>query len=226
MVEDEARLQRLVAALAHKLRNRLGVIQTAAYNIKQKTANPLINSSAAKIEKQVGEASRIINGLADFSRIKTPTLERADIFRLLEECLDNAQKTFSGRNVTVYKKYSDVHQKHVDADRSLLKELITCLLNNAYEALFERDGAVEVIASYDSADGNYTICIRDNGGGISPENLPKIGEPFFSTKTDGVGLGLNVCQKVVDLHGGSLKVESEEGIGTSVTVLLPSRINV
>jgi signal transduction histidine kinase len=222
MVEDKAQLRMLVSALAHKLRNRLGVIQTAAYNIKQKAVDPRIHSSVDKIEKQVNEASRTINGLVTFSRIETLAFERTDIYQLLEECLDNVQKTFSEANVTVYKKYSDVRGKYLNVDPAQTKVLITCLLNNAHEALVEREGAIEVNATYDTAGEQWAIGIRDNGAGISPENLQKIGEPFFSTKADGVGLGLNVCKKIVDLHGGSLKVESEIGVGTLVTVFLPA----
>lgn len=222
MVEEEAELQRLVSALAHELRNRLGMIQSAVYNIKHKAANPLIDSSVDKIERQIDEASRTINGLVDFSRIKTPAFERTDIYDLLEECVDEVQIKFFERNVVVIKKYSDVQGKHLDADQAQIKLLMTCLLSNAREALLETQGAVEVIASYDGIDGQLAIVIRDNGVGIGPENLQKIGEPFFSTKSGNVGLGLNMCQKIADLHGGRLKVESEIGAGTTVTVLFPS----
>jgi signal transduction histidine kinase len=213
----------LAVALAHKLRNRLGVIQTAIYNIKQKASSPQVDSSIHKIERNVFELSQIITSLVAFTRIEMPSYQRTHIYDILEECLENTQTAFAGWEVTVRKKYDPINGSHIDGDPLQIKEVFTNLLRNAYEALAERKGDVEVNASLDRRSGEMAICIKDNGAGISPDNLAKVGQPFFSTKAEGVGLGLNSCYKIVGLHGGHIEIESECEKGTTVTVHLPQK---
>jgi signal transduction histidine kinase len=208
-------------ALAHKLRNRLGVIQTAIYNIKQKAANPEIGPSIAKIERKIFESSQIIAGVVAFARIETPSYQATNIYDILEECLENARAFFSERDVTVSKKYQWIDGSRIDVDPQQMKEVFTNLLRNAYEAVAERKGEIEVYASLEGASGEMAVRIQDNGTGISADNLAKIGEPFFSTKSEGAGLGLTSCYKIVGLHGGRIEIESELERGTTVTVRLP-----
>jgi signal transduction histidine kinase len=215
----------LAVALAHKLRNRLGVIQIAIYNIKQSVSDPQIDSSIGRIERNVLESSRILAGFVAFTRIKMPSYQRTLVYDILEECLETVQKDFKGWEVTLSRKYNRISGCPIDGDPLQLKEVFANLLRNAYEALTERKGEIEVGASFDSACGEMLVRIKDNGAGISAEDLARIREPFFTTKTENAGIGLTSCDKIVDLHGGRIEIESEVEKGTTVTVHLPDREN-
>ncbi len=104
--------------------------------------------------------------------------------------------------------------------RDQLKQVFLNLLKNAAEATASPEGQVEVTASQE--ESHVLIRIRDNGCGIPEEYLPRIWEPFFTTKGQaGTGLGLDLCRQIVEAHGGTLTVESRVGQGTTFTVRLP-----
>ena len=105
--------------------------------------------------------------------------------------------------------------------------MLVNLLNNAIDAVIARHGssggAIQ-IESGPTENGQVEIKIRDNGSGISPENLKKVFTPFFTTKPvgKGTGLGLSVCYGIIDKMGGSMSVDSQENDGTTFTIRLPS----
>ena len=107
----------------------------------------------------------------------------------------------------------------VEADPLQMKEVFSNILNNAYDALSEREGKILVTARIDNA--LITLEVKDDGPGILAEDRARLFEPFFTTKSKGTGLGLPVCRQIVNLHGGSINIESEHGRGTTVTVRLP-----
>ena len=97
-----------------------------------------------------------------------------------------------------------------------LKEVLINLVENARGA-----GASEVVIEVArQADGRITFRVRDNGSGISPEDLPRVFEPKFSTTTSGTGLGLAICKRLVESWGGTIRAESVVGVGTAVTFFL------
>lgn len=215
----------LAIALSHKLRNRLGIIQTAIYNIKHKAENPQISSSINKIENSINESSQIIEGLTAFARIGMPKRRRTEIRELIEACLVDAQTAFAGWNVAIDRKYRDVKIGCVEADPEQLKEVFGNLLRNAYQSLPDKQGAIEIDARIDDLNREVAVVIKDNGGGIDSDNLAKIREPFFSTKPTNVGLGLTISYHIIDLHDGRIEVESAPRKGTKVTVWLPLKRN-
>src|SRR5207244_4111306 len=97
-------------------------------------------------------------------------------------------------------------------------QVVVNLVRNAAQASAPT-GEVAVIV--DQRDGQALVQVRDQGSGMPPEVLARLGEPFFTTKERGSGLGLGISRRVVDEHGGRLEVQSQPGQGTSVTVLLP-----
>ncbi|MFA5117729.1 MAG: PAS domain S-box protein [Candidatus Omnitrophota bacterium] len=202
----------LAATVAHELRNPLGVIRTAAYNIRRKTLNsPFLEGHLGNIEKKVIESDQIISNLLFYSRIKMPQYERVNLSAIIEECLATAKNNFPKAKVVLKKKLSGVHGLYVEADPLQVKEVFSNILNNAYQALPNEKGKIEVEASLEEPLGLVNVSFTDNGVGIEPENLQKLAEPFFTTKTKGTGLGLTVCYHVVNLHGGKLEVKSQKG---------------
>ncbi len=105
-----------------------------------------------------------------------------------------------------------------------LEQVVINLIQNACQALTEHNQSIEVSTRHDSATGQNVVAVRDEGVGISPENLPQILDPFFTTRHDsgGTGLGLSISSRIVEEHGGTMHFESEPGLGTRVEVALPT----
>ncbi|MBN2352993.1 MAG: PAS domain S-box protein [Spirochaetales bacterium] len=210
----------LAATVAHELRNPLAAINIASYNIARKADTPLIESHLATIRKKVTESDQIINNLLFYSRIKFPRFETTEVEALLAECLSLTVGRY-GPSVTVKQSFDGLRGAAVSADPLQLREVFSNILNNAYDAIAEKneEGTIEIRGA--RGEGLVKISVSDNGSGISKDHLERLFEPFFTTKAKGTGLGLAVCRQIVNLHGGSIRLASEEGEGTTVEVRLP-----
>ena len=107
------------------------------------------------------------------------------------------------------------------ADAEKLKQAMLNLIINAVQAMPETGGKIEVQAYDDSEKGGIIINVKDDAGGIPAEALDRIFEPFFTTRQRGTGLGLAIVKKIIDLHNGTVEVQSELGVGTCVRLFLP-----
>lgn len=212
----------LAASVAHELRNPLGVIQMAAYNLRKKTQDPALERHLANIEKKVLESDQIINNLLGYSRIKTPLYEMVSLPDLVNECLENTAKRFQTHKVRIEKDLKAVREETIEADPVQIKEVLNNILANAYQAMEDNKGRIQIRGSL-TPGGEVEIRIQDNGAGIEKEDLELVFDPFFTRKSRGTGLGLSICQELVRLHGGRIEIQSEKGKGTSVAVALPRR---
>lgn len=212
----------LAATVAHELRNPLGVIRTAAYNIKRKAQNPLLDSHLTNIEKKILEADQIINNLLFYSRLKAPHIESVRLLDILKDCIASVKNKYTGYTIAVTKRVNSTKDDFIEADPLQLGELFNNILGNACDALIGHKGQIEVTAQKDKL-GNIIVQVKDDGIGMDAEQLKRIFEPFYTTKAKGTGLGLAVCKQIVTLHNGAIEVESEQGKGTAVTVTLPLR---
>jgi two-component system NtrC family sensor kinase len=210
----------LAATVAHELRNPLGVIHAAAYNIKRKAKNPLIEGHLSNIEKKTREADQIINNLLFYARLRLPQFQPLNLYDTILECIETSRARFKGQRIIFKKNMRAVKKTLIEVDPVQIKEVFTNILNNAFEASLEQKGKIIVNASPDGP-GNIRVSVRDSGPGIKEEYMERLFEPFFTTKTRGTGLGLAVCKQIVLLHSGKIDIESQEGKGTHVTVILP-----
>lgn len=212
----------LAATVAHELRNPLGAMRLAAYNIKTKDPNRSLKMHIEHIEQKIQESDQIINNLLFYSRIKMPQYERVRLCDILKECVENAKEQFRDSSTVVIRKYQGIKRDFIDVDVLQVKEVFINILNNAFEALEGvKKGRIEVIAHHDRKTNEMRIGFKDNGAGIDPHILNRISEPFFTTKAKGTGLGLTVCYQIVSLHGGKIDIESGKRRGTIFTVTLP-----
>ena len=108
----------------------------------------------------------------------------------------------------------------VRGDREQLRQVWLNLANNAFEAMPE--GGTLAVRRRGDARRGVIVEFADQGGGITAEDLPRIGQPFYTTKKDGTGLGIAIAQRIVERHGGVLAFESAPGRGTTVRVTLPA----
>jgi|GEM_PF-1115786 len=210
----------LAATVAHELRNPLGVIQMAAYNLKKKSKNPEADKHLINIEKKVWEGNRIIDNLLSYSRIKIPSYEKVPLLSVLDECVSSTQSRFNDYDITIERKYNMDGVDYIEADPHQVREVFVNVLNNACQAFPGKGGKIEVIVE-GQEDNTVSIMVRDNGEGIEESDLARIFEPFFTRKSKGTGLGLTICNELVLLHHGRIEVKSRKGRGTSVNIILP-----
>lgn len=209
------------ATIAHELRNPLGVIRVAAYNIRTKTKDPSLYSHVDNIEKKIIASDNIINGILSYSRLKKPEYKKVGILNLLDECISYCRRKYLGYAVEIRKVYDCKKDASIMADPMHITALFSNILDNAFQALAGIGGRIEIRAGLSKDKKSLRMVFKDNGIGIDKEGLNSIFKPFFTTKERGVGLGLCVCREVVMFHGGDISVKSKKGRGTEVSITLP-----
>jgi signal transduction histidine kinase len=210
----------LAATVAHELRNPLGVIQTAIFNIRRKSKEPALGRHLVNIEKKISESNLIISNLLRYSRIRPPQFRTESVFELVTESLGSVAERFPEHKVALKTDLTAIRDKKIDVDAIQIKEVFENVLNNAFQAVTDTAGMIEVAAGL--GHNGIWIRVRDDGVGIKKEDLDRVFEPFFTKRSRGTGLGLTICRELVKLHGGTVNIESEPGSGTSVTVSLPT----
>jgi signal transduction histidine kinase len=229
LLESERKLEKakhladigtLAATVAHELRNPLATIKIAVYNIRKKMQDARIEQHLTNIEGVIEESSQIINNLLFYSRIRMPERKNINLHDILLECISVSEQQFKEKDVSVVTKIATLKDFSFEADPMHMKELFSNILNNAYDAIAGGKGTIEIDADFSDA-AFLKISFRDTGEGINPADIEKIINPFFTTKSKGTGLGLTVCNQIINLYEGKIKIESEKGKGTTVTVVLP-----
>jgi two-component system, NtrC family, sensor histidine kinase HydH len=219
--ERLAALGQLSAGLAHELRNPLGTIRASAEMLLHKVPeeNALERELAGFISSEVDRTNSLVTRFLEFARPLELKPQIADLHAVLDRAIAQLARDTANYKVTVYRNYSpDVLPFAFDAE--LLERVFHNLLLNAAQAT---PPGGEVTIKTRSIGGNIEISFIDRGSGIEPQHLENIFNPFFTTKKEGVGLGLAIVSKIVDLHGGKMSVESEPGKGSVFRVFLPAR---
>jgi len=211
----------LAATVAHELRNPLGVIKTAVYNIKNKAKDKSITSHLNNIDKKILESDTIIKNLLSYSKVMVPQYQRVLICDLMVECVRNFKARYSIYDVEVNMRCECKKRDEIEADPVQITSLFSNILDNAYQSFYGNKGVIDIESFYSRADNSMRIDFRDNGPGISTGNLDKLFEPFFTTKAKGIGLGLTVCKQIVSLHNGNINITSKKSQGTTVSITLP-----
>ena len=174
----------------------------------------------SNIEKKVWEGNQIIDNLLSYARIKIPNYENVRIRNIIEECVASVQGRFSPKGITIEEKYGD-GLDFIEADANQIREIFSNILDNACQAYVTSEGKVELSAELEG--DMIKVTIQDYGVGIAKEDLDKVFEPFFTRKSKGTGLGLTICNELVNLHHGRLEINSRQGEGTVICVYLPVR---
>jgi len=224
--ERLAALGQLTAGLAHELRNPLGTMKSSAELLGRQVAgeNEVAKEMAGYIVTEVDRTNSLITRFLDFARPQHLRLENGDIEELLDRVIARFEREKSGTaaSVSIYKNYSpDIPPVAFDAE--LLERALLNLVTNAAQA--SAPGSVVTAKTRmveTSAGPSVEIAVIDRGSGIDPKHLESIFNPFFTTKSEGVGLGLAIVSKIIDEHGGQMAVESAPGEGSVFRVYLPA----
>lgn len=206
----------VAAMVGHDLRNPLASISGATYYLKRKFGKKLDEKAREMleiIERDVQYSNKIINDLVEYSREIKLELTETTPKTLMKDGLALVEIP---RNVEVLDLTQDKPKIKVDVDK--MRRVFANFIKNAVDAM--PNGGTLIILSKKS-DGNVQFMFIDTGVGMAKEVMKKIWTPFFTTKAKGMGLGLPICKRIIEAHGGKISVESIVGEGTTFTVTMP-----
>lgn len=227
-IEDERvrSILQLSAGVAHELGNPLNSLnihlQVMARSLGRMEDSPAVDKLRRSLDICVGEVSRldgIITHFLEAVRPTLPDLSDLDLIRVLEEAVDFLGPELSGAGIQV-----DVSIDNtvpiVQADRNQIKQVFFNLIKNARQAM-KSGGTIKVRAHSD--DEFVFLQFADTGEGIAEEDLPRVFQPYFSTKSGGHGLGMMIIERIMRDHGGQVGIDSRKGVGTIVTLQFPQK---
>jgi signal transduction histidine kinase len=218
MMEERVNtIEELAAMIGHDLRNPLTGITSAMYYLRKKYGALMDEKGRGMlevIEKDIDYSNKIINDLLEYSKAIKLNLKETNPKSAVTETLSHVDFQ---KNVQLIDLTENTPTIKVDVDR--MKRAFINLIKNAVDAM--PDGGKLTITS-EKANDKVKIAFADTGMGISEENLKKLFGPLFTTKAKGMGLGLAICKRVVEAHGGTISVESVVGKGTVFTIIIPT----
>ncbi len=223
--ERLAALGQLTAGLAHELRNPLGTIKASAEMLNQKgilQQPEVMTEMASYIESEVDRINGLITSFLNFARpLEIHPVTDDDLEVMVSEVLRKHAQLAASRKVELKAEIAPEAARFT-FDASLLSIALSNLVQNAIQASPEN---TTVRVSAERAGDSIEILVEDQGEGISPQNLENIFNPFFTTKAEGVGLGLAIVSKIVDEHQGKITTTSTLGQGTVFRIHLPGWSN-
>jgi signal transduction histidine kinase len=213
--ERFATIGRLSGSVGHELRNPLNVMSTVVFLLDaMPDASPKVKSYASLLHEQIRLSERIISDVLDRARSGAPVRSEVDILALLEAQLVRADIP---ETVVVVRRFPDA-MPTVTLDKDHVGQILWNLINNAVQAM---RGSGTLTISVAVVDGRLRIDVRDSGPGIAAADTAKIFQPLFTTKPQGVGLGLSISRAFARSNGGDLTFESTPGQGATFFLDLP-----
>jgi len=213
----------LAAGVAHEIGNPLNSLNIHLQLIERE-ARKLDGAKGAELQESVevarAEINRLDSIISQFLRAIRPTrpqLRPENINTVVEEAVRFFALEIKDRDIVVEQELrSDLPLLELDRDQ--IKQAFYNVIKNSFEAMKSR-GILRIRTDLD--ESHVIVRFTDTGGGISAENLSRVFEPYFTTKTSGTGLGLLIVRRIVREHGGELSIESSEGKGLTLTIRLP-----
>jgi PAS domain S-box-containing protein len=217
-------VMRLAAGVAHELGNPLNSLTIHLQLIERKLQDALKGKNKEAIAESVeicqGEVKRldgIINHFLEAVRPVEPELNELNLIELIEEVLRVQEAELADRNIEI-KIEVESEVPNILGDRGQIKQVFFNLIKNGMEAMAGK-GQLKILARSD--EEHIYLQFVDNGSGISKEDIAKIFDAYYSTKTEGHGLGMMIVQRIMRHHGGSIAVESQIEVGTVITLQFP-----
>ena len=220
--ERLAAIGQAATMVGHDLRNPLQAIENGIYYINTELSkrpnSQNIKETLQAIHGSVEYADNIVKELQSFTSKREPLFREIDINTLVKETFSHVK---TPENVETVIELGELPK--IEADKDMMKRIFVNLAVNGIQAMKEKRGILKV--STKETNGFIEIKFQDTGTGIKKENVSKIFTPFFTTKAQGMGVGLSICKRYVEIHNGNIKVESKEGEGSIFTVKLPIQRN-
>ncbi len=224
--EKIASILLLAAGVAHELGNPLNSLtihlQLMERQINKLQASPGTEKLGSSLEVCRGEVERldgIIKNFLEAIRPRDPDFQVLDLSLVLEEVLEVVGSELNDRGISVEVEVI-AEAPIVRADRNQMKQVFFNLIKNAMEAM-KPGGALKIVSRSD--EERIYLRFGDSGEGISQSDLSRVFQPYHTTKKSGSGLGLMIVQRIIRGHGGQVGIDSQEGVGTVVTLEMPKR---
>ncbi|HEY3490354.1 MAG TPA: ATP-binding protein [Candidatus Deferrimicrobiaceae bacterium] len=220
-------LGRLASGVAHEIRNPLNLIGLAVDHLDALTVGVTPEAGAEKsqtihrIKEEILRLNELVTNFIMYGRPPALALASVSIPEIIDSVMAMAGPRLRAQKVHLEKTFTDSPPLLIDPD--MIRRAVLNLVGNALDAM--PSGGVLRIASGPAEGGGYAISVEDTGAGIAPADREKIFEPYFTTKSTGLGLGLILSKRIVEAHGGDITLTSEEGKGTCIRILLPGAAN-
>ncbi len=202
----------LLRTLAHEVRNPLTNINLSVEQLKPELNSEDANIYLDIIARNCGRIDTLISELLDLSRPAEISLQRSGLQEIIDSTLSAASDRISLKNIRLERAYPE-RPAFVMADQEKLKIALLNIVINAVEAVPSQSGVITISIRQEAR--HFKVYINDNGGGIPEENISRIFEPYFTSKTNGFGLGLAATWNILQSHRAGIDVNSQLGEGTS-----------
>jgi two-component system sensor histidine kinase DctS len=215
----------MASTIAHELNQPLSAIASytaGCLNLLQGAPEAgELQEALRKAAEQTQRAGRIIRRVHDFVRKREPTRTPVRMRAVVEEAVGFADVEARKRRVRIEARLAD-EDPELHADPLLLQQVVLNLLRNAMDAMAATPAdRREILVATEAAGKSVTVSISDRGCGIPPEIREQLFQPFFSTKTEGMGMGLNICRSIIEFHRGRVWAEANPGGGAVFSFTLP-----
>ena len=216
-------LGRLSTVVAHEIRNPLMIIKTSLRALRREGARPdHVQAAARDIDEEITRLNRIVSEVLDFARPIKFDLAPADLNALARDAVHAAEAATGCSGIRLALDPA-IGAAHLDAER--LRQALVNIIGNAIQAVGDAgppaDGQSIRVQTARLDDRRASIVVSDAGGGIAPEDLPRVFDPFFTTRRTGTGIGLAISRNIIEGLGGRITVASERDRGTEVRIELP-----
>lgn len=228
--ESLAAIGQLAAGIAHELNNPLAsassLIQTDLELIQEQAEMREIDKSLLEdltyARKELNKTKSIVKSILDLSRQTQTYQEEVNMNAVIDDALQVLYNQYKSLGVEIEKKY-DPNLPAISGNFSNLGQVLINIIKNAIQALPDGRGKITLSTSHRQKTKTVVVECRDTGIGIPPEMMKDIYKPFFTSKEvgKGTGLGLYVSYEIIKKHKGEIRIDSREGTGTTVTILLP-----
>jgi PAS domain S-box-containing protein len=218
--EHLATMGELSAGLAHEIKNPLAGIKGAIDVIRDSIpAGDMHREILGDVLHEVNRIDNIVRDLLNYAKPRPPSNSSIDLPRMVQRIVAIARKTPKSDSISItVRQLSQI--PHFTGDETQLEQVLMNLVLNAQKALAS-GGSIDVTLNYEEQSKTIRMEVKDDGPGITEDIRKRIFQPFFTTHTDGMGLGLATCLKNVQYHGGTIEVQSEVGHGTTFIVTVP-----
>ena len=217
-----ATIGEMASEISHEIQNRISGLSLWLQCLDGDTiTDEQRRQYVGEMKEGLGGFMAMLATLKEYYKTPALKLESVDLNSLVTDALPFVSEEIDEKNISIVKSFSE-KQPMIMGDKEKLKSVILNLLLNAIDAV-EEGGEIEITTeSVKTFDGDqFALAVRDDGKGITNDDLSRIFVPFYSTKAGGSGLGLAICSNILSAHKGEIKVESEIGSGSEFTIVLP-----
>lgn len=220
--ERLASVGEVAAAVAHEIRNPLGAITTASDLLRTEPGHTLDEEDVALlgvVERESRHLNQIVTDFLRYARPPTPRLEPTDLQTVVTDTVTALKQSEKLQTEVHFDVQWPPGLPPVLADPGQMRQVLWNIGRNGLEAM-PHGGTLSFSASM--GDGGVELAVADTGTGVLADDVESIFEPFYTSRDDGTGLGLSIARRILEAHGGSIRVETERGVGSVFTLTIPA----